>query len=111
MHSYCTLSILFNLFRFQSLLLKSNNSLLSFIKQYNDATRQYVLPHRLTFGQYIGLFHHLNKLAREERYQLKYLQLERPYVIPIELLKQMEQLSSARAFLAHNQKTRSVDTP
>lgn len=86
-------------------------SLLSFMKLYNDSGNQRVLPHRLTFGQYIGLFTFLNKLAKEERFQLKTLHLGRAQVIPSHLIVQLEELSSHRAFVAHNVKMSAAEAP
>jgi trans-aconitate methyltransferase len=86
-------------------------SVLSFVNSFNDSTRQQLLPHRITFGQYIGLLSYLNRLAKEERYQLKMLTLGRPDVVPAQLLKMMEAVSSHRAFLTHHQDVKSAEIP
>ncbi|KUP04422.1 hypothetical protein Q75_15640 [Bacillus coahuilensis p1.1.43] len=87
-------------------------SLSQFLEEYNrqqPANRIY--EKRITFGQYIGLFTFINKLRNQEEYQLKFVQLNVDTLIPKDIIRKIEEISSFRNFFSHFQKVQNFDIP
>ncbi|WP_066190396.1 MULTISPECIES: class I SAM-dependent methyltransferase [Gracilibacillus] len=87
-------------------------SLDSFMKRYNeDNPSNRIIDNRITFGQYIGLFSYLNKLAKLDQYQLKMVNLNIQTMLPKQIVQKLEHIASMRTFFSHFQKVQNVQVP
>ncbi|MCT2537133.1 methyltransferase domain-containing protein [Aquibacillus koreensis] len=90
-----------------------NQSLSNFLQEYNTTyPNEKVHDKRITFGKYIGLFSFLNKICKQQDYQLKMFNLKKRdnHIIPTRLLTNIQELSSFRSFFTHFQKV-SFEVP
>ncbi|OLO42863.1 hypothetical protein BTR23_02360 [Alkalihalophilus pseudofirmus] len=102
-------SVLYEMLNFYSNYLCG--SMRNFFEIYNREVGQNIHQQRITFGQYIGLFHFMNNLAKDERYQLKLININRNYIINKKIINKLENISSYRSFFSHYQKVQNFEVP
>lgn len=85
-------------------------SMAAFFDLYTQACNS-IDPRRITFGQYIGIFSYLNRLSKDDSYQIKMLNLGKREIMPKALLGKIEQLSSLRSFYSHSLKLTDSEIP
>ncbi|SFB09124.1 Methyltransferase domain-containing protein [Bacillus sp. cl95] len=81
-------------------------------KEYNDHNPKNPIQYRrITFGQYISIFQFLNKIKKDDLYQLKFYQLNMDTIITPSIIKMIEGISGLRSFFSHNQRVHNFEIP